>query len=120
MNLNVKSIYEEPLPEDGKRLLVELFWPRGVWKQRAELEAWVRDVAPGVELSRRLSENKIDFDDFRAAYTAELEGDPVRKQAAEGIRNMIKKNLVTLLYASGDAEMNSAKVLRGYLDDDDD
>lgn len=83
----VKRIYEDPSDDDGCRVLVDRLWPRGVSKERAQLELWLKDVAPSPPLRKEFGHMQERFADFRAAYEAELEGNPavqtLRDLAAE-------------------------------------
>src|SRR6478735_3785872 len=68
----LKRVYEEPSPEDGLRVLVERLWPRGVSKERAELDLWLKDVAPSPELRKWFSHDPAKFKEFQERYAAEL------------------------------------------------
>ena len=84
----LKRVYEEPSPEDGFRVLVERLWPRGVSKERAELDLWLKDVAPSPELRKWFSHDPAKWKEFQERYAAELKDDKealhLLKQKGEG------------------------------------
>lgn len=110
--LKIKRIYEVPEPEDGTRVLVDRLWPRGISKDRAHLDAWMKDVAPTSELRKWWGHNPETFDAFAARYRDEL----ARNDRVDELRSLVEKSdTVTLLYAARDPEINHAKVLQEYL-----
>jgi uncharacterized protein YeaO (DUF488 family) len=110
----LKRVYETPSPEDGFRVLVERLWPRGVSKERAALDLWLKEIAPSPELRKWFSHDLTRWEEFQARYAAELDdaGDAVRLLKQKG-----REGTVTLVYASQDEEHNGALVLKRYLDD---
>jgi len=108
----IKRIYDEPADDDGCRVLVDRLWPRGVSKERAQLELWLKEVAPSPPLRTEFAHMQERFADFRAAYEAELETNPavgtLRELAAQHAR-------VTLLFGARDPETNHARVLLEFL-----
>jgi uncharacterized protein YeaO (DUF488 family) len=109
----LKRVYEAPSPEDGFRVLVERLWPRGVSKERAALDLWLKDVAPSPDLRKWFSHDPARWEEFQARYAAEL------KDAGEAVRLLNQKGregTVTLVYASHDEEHNGALVLKRYLE----
>jgi len=111
MQVELKRIYEQPAPSDGFRVLVDRLWPRGVSKERAEIDLWAKDAAPSTAL-RQSFHHGMAWDDFAAAYAREL---------AEGTaltdlrRELASHDVVTLLYAAHDEERNHAMLLREAL-----
>lgn len=108
----VKRIYDEPADDDGCRVLVDRLWPRGVSKERASLELWLKEVAPSPPLRQKFAHMQERFADFRAQYEAELEQNPAVGQLLE---LAAKHPRVTLLYGAKDPEVNHARVLQDYL-----
>ena len=108
MDVVLKRVYEKPGPDDGYRMLVDRLWPRGVSKQRAELDEWAKDLAPTTELREWFGHDPARFDEFAERSRAELEGNPAVDAARAHQR-------VTLLYAARDPLVNHAVVLRDYL-----
>ncbi|MGO1411369.1 DUF488 domain-containing protein [Microbacterium sp.] len=110
--LRIKRAYEEPAPDDGCRVLVDRLWPRGVSKERAQLEEWMKDIAPSPALRTWWNHDPARLDDFAARYTAELDAN----DAVADIRALIGAHpVVTLVYAARDPRINHAAVLRDYL-----
>jgi uncharacterized protein YeaO (DUF488 family) len=109
----LKRVYEEPSPEDGLRVLVERLWPRGVSKERAELDLWLKDVAPSPELRKWFSHDPAKFKEFQERYAAELKEDKVTLHL---LKLKEKEGTVTLVYASHAEEHNGALVMRCYID----
>jgi uncharacterized protein YeaO (DUF488 family) len=110
--LRIKRIYRAARTSDGKRILVDRLWPRGVAKDRARLFDWCKDIAPSDALRRRFHANPAAWEDFEARYRAELDekSDLVRR-----ITDYTQDDVVTLIYAARNEAQNHAIVLRDYL-----
>ncbi|HVV67073.1 MAG TPA: DUF488 domain-containing protein [Candidatus Saccharimonadales bacterium] len=112
MSVIIKRIYEDSAKSDGFRVLVDRLWPRGVSKEKAALDLWLKEVAPSPNLRTWFGHKPERFAEFSAKYKDELEQNP----AVPGLRDIIKKNdTVTLLYAARDPKINHAAVLKDYL-----
>ena len=109
----IKRIYDDPSDDDGCRVLVDRLWPRGVSKERAQLELWLKDVAPSAPLRKEFGHMQERFGDFRAAYEAELETNPA-VQTLYGLA--AEHGKVTLLFGAKDPETNHAVVLKEFLE----
>jgi uncharacterized protein YeaO (DUF488 family) len=108
----IKRVYDEADPGDGFRVLVDRLWPRGVTKERAALDLWLKEVAPSTELRTWFHAQPDRFDEFAERYRAELESNP----AVDQLRDIGRKHpTVTLLYSVKDAAHNHATILRSYL-----
>ena len=109
--ISIKRIYEAPSPQDGRRILVDRLWPRGVSKTAARLDDWMKDVGPSTELRQWFDHRVERWPAFRERYIVELASNPnlaaLRAAAAEGP--------VTLLYAAKDTAHNEAVVLAEQL-----
>jgi uncharacterized protein YeaO (DUF488 family) len=104
----IKRIYDEPEPGDGFRVLVDRLWPRGVSKERARLDLWLKDVAPSTELRTWYHAHSGSFDEFAERYRAEVRTNP----AVDELRGLAATHdTVTLLYGVRDPEHNHARVL---------
>lgn len=117
MNIVLKRIYDDPAPGDGFRVLVDRLWPRGVSADRAQLDAWLKEVAPSTEL-RRWFHGGGSFDEFAARYRAELGGKPATVQAVAQLRELARERApgrITLLYGASEPHNNHARVLAEYL-----
>ena len=107
----LKRVYDEPAAADGVRVLVDRLWPRGLSKDRARVDLWLKDVAPSDALRRDLHAHPDHWAGFRAAYRAELDGNP----ALDELRALSRKRKVTLLFAARDEARNNAVVLKDLL-----
>jgi uncharacterized protein YeaO (DUF488 family) len=110
--LKIKRAYEPPEPSDGRRLLVERLWPRGMKKEALAADAWVKEVAPSTELRKWFGHRPERWDEFRRRYRDELAANP---EAWAPILDAANHGPVTLLYSAHDTEHNGALVLREYL-----
>ncbi len=107
-----KRVYDNPEKNDGIRVLVDRLWPRGLSREKAEVEVWMKDIAPGDDLRKWFAHRSDRWEEFRLRYRTELEGnaDLVRQ-----ILDMGRRKRVTLLYSTHDTERNNARVLLEYL-----
>jgi uncharacterized protein YeaO (DUF488 family) len=108
----IKRIYDPPAAEDGKRVLVDRLWPRGMAKDEARIDEWLKEIAPSDELRKWFGHDPARWEEFRKRYREELKahGDLLDK-----LRSEAKKGTVTLLFAAKDAEHNNAVVLKEML-----
>ena len=114
MSVHIKRIYEDPTETDGYRVLVDRLWPRGVSKERAKLDLWLKDIAPSDELRTWFGHKPERFKQFSDRYKAELSANP----AFSELQKIVKENKqITLLYSAHDTEFNQAQVLLVYLKD---
>lgn len=112
MALSIRRVYDEPDPNDGFRILVDRIWPRGLSKESAHVDEWLKDVAPTTELRAWFGHDPDRFAEFEARYRAELQGNP----AVGLLRDILRTHQqVTLLFGARDTEHNQAVVLRDYL-----
>lgn len=111
--IQLKRIYDDPTPDDGLRVLVERLWPRGMTRDRARIDLWLKDVAPIAELRKWFGHDPAKWPQFQKRYWRELadNGD-----AVEQLRQKAKEGKVTLIYAARDEEHNGALALKMYLD----
>ena len=117
LSVRYRRIYEAPSSDDGLRVLVDRIWPRGVRKQDAHLDEWLRDVAPSTELRHWYAHDPQRFAEFRRRYLAEL-GDPVRRTAVRRLREAARHHRLTLLTAAHDVDHSQAAVLAGRLNEE--
>ena len=114
MSLAIKRVYDAPESSDGLRVLVDRLWPRGLSKERAQVDRWLKDVAPSRELREWFGHDPAKFAEFRRRYEAELTQDPARSALAE-LRDLARAQRVTLVFAAHDTEHCNAVVLRELL-----
>jgi len=112
--LKIKRVYESANASDGVRFLVDRLWPRGVKKEKLEMKAWLKDVAPSPGLRSWFAHDPPKWQGFQQRYRAELESNP---DTWEQILEAAKDGNVTLLYSARDTEHNSALVLKTFLEE---
>lgn len=111
----LKRIYESPNVTDGKRILVDRLWPRGIKKDTAKLDEWAKEITPSTELRQLLHRGEMPFEGFSQGYIEELEKGSAATDFADKCRLWLKEGNVTLLYAAKNEEENHAVVLRVWL-----
>ena len=111
--LKIKRVYEEPEANDGRRILVDRLWPRGLTKEKAKVDLWLKDIAPSTELRKWFGHDPEKWRSFRERYQTEL-----KHQADQlGLINSeIKEGPVTLVYGARDQVHNEAVVLKEFLE----
>jgi uncharacterized protein YeaO (DUF488 family) len=114
--IKLKRIYQDPADEDGKRVLVDRLWPRGVSKERAHLDAWWKDLAPSPELRVWFGHKEERFEEFGEKYRQELDASDKIPPYEEEIKKDLKKDNVTFLYAAKSEEINHARILKAWMD----
>lgn len=112
MDVHVKRIYEAKTDHDGVRVLVDRLWPRGMAKQDAEIDLWLKEIAPSPELRRWFGHAPDRWAEFGRRYREELRRNGA---AVESLREMARRETITLLFAARDSEHNNAVVLRDFL-----
>jgi uncharacterized protein YeaO (DUF488 family) len=110
----IKRAYDEPEESDGKRVLVDRLWPRGLSKERAHVDLWLKEVAPSNELRKWFGHDPEKFAEFRKRYEAEL-ATPPAKDALAQLHAMAQQGPLTLVFAAHDSEHSNATVLRDLL-----
>ena len=111
--ISLKRAYEPASPADGARILVERLWPRGITRERAAIELWLKDVSPSPALREWYGHEPQKWPEFRRRYLQELKDNP---EAVAELRKRVKQGRVTFVYAAKDEERNSARVLKEYLE----
>jgi uncharacterized protein YeaO (DUF488 family) len=112
--VRLRRIYDEPTPADGTRVLVDRLWPRGISKDRAQLDRWCKDVAPSTELRTWYHHDPALFEEFTHRYREEL-ADPRRAEVLEELRQLADHGTLTLLTATKDVDRSEAAVLSEML-----
>ena len=114
MKIELKRVYDDPTPDDGLRVLVDRLWPRGVKKEDAHVDLWLKEVAPSSELRRWFGHDPEKWAEFRRRYRAELEE---KKVEIGELRKRVGKGSVTLVYGAKDTQHNQAVVLKEFLEE---
>ena len=111
-HLRLKRVYEPPPSEDGMRVLIDRLWPRGLTKEKAAVDHWIKDIAPSAALRKWFGHDPDRWTEFRRRYKEEL-----RQHTAllDQIRDLASGGTVTLLFGAHDEEHNDAVVLREVL-----
>jgi uncharacterized protein YeaO (DUF488 family) len=112
MKPKLKRVYAEPAPDDGTRILVDRLWPRGLTKERAHVDLWLKDIAPSTELRKWFSHDPAHWTEFKSRYRAELRKNGERITA---LKQAVAKGPSTLLYGAKDEDHNEAVVLLELL-----
>jgi uncharacterized protein YeaO (DUF488 family) len=112
MTIKLKRVYAEPSPSDGTRILVDRLWPRGLTKERAAVDLWLKEVAPSNELRKWFSHDPAKWPEFKTRYRAELKQNP---EAVAELKHAAK-GTTTLLFGAKDEDHNEAIVLKEFLD----
>jgi uncharacterized protein YeaO (DUF488 family) len=111
----IKRVYESAEDSDGFRVLVDRLWPRGISKDKAHVDLWLKDIAPSDDLRRRFHGEPSKWKEFVAAYATELHAESAHK-AAQDLHERAKREPVTLLYAARDEAHNNAVALKEWLE----
>jgi uncharacterized protein YeaO (DUF488 family) len=113
MNIAIKRAYEEPKSRDGFRILVDRLWPRGVSKDEAQIDLWLKEIAPSTELRKWFGHEAAKWPKFREKYFREL---AANTEVVEQLMEHARKRKVTLVYGAKDEEHNDAVALKEYLE----
>lgn len=113
--VTLKRVYEAPDPSDGLRVLVDRLWPRGIAREKARIDLWLKDIAPSDALRKRFHGKPDDWELFRAAYAAELDG-AAAQEAVKELLGRLRDGPLTLLYAARDERRNNAVALKAWLE----
>jgi uncharacterized protein YeaO (DUF488 family) len=111
-SIRLKRVYESTSSEDGMRILVDRFWPRGLRKKDAAVDRWLKEIAPSSELRQWFGHDPVRWPEFRRRYTAELRQ---HTTMLDEIRELAKQGTVTLVFGAHDEQHNNAVVLREVL-----
>ena len=108
--IRIKRTYEPAADKDGRRVLVERLWPRGMKKEAVAADVWLKEVAPSADLRKWFGHRQERWEEFRRRYRSELDANPAAWQPL-----LDNRGTLTLLYSAHDTEHNGALVLRDYL-----
>jgi uncharacterized protein YeaO (DUF488 family) len=113
MPIELKRAYDQAEDRDGYRVLVDRLWPRGVSKEKAALDEWLKEVAPSDELRKAYHNDELDWGEFRNRYLSELAS---HREVLRPLAERARTERVTLIFSSRDPEHNNAVVLKQYLE----
>ena len=111
-NVSIKRVYEEASSADGYRVLIDRLWPRGVSKEKAALNCWLKEIAPSAELRKWFNHEPEKWTGFREKYLEEIRNNP---EPVAFLKERMKQGKLTLLYASKEQTYNDAAVLLHFL-----
>jgi uncharacterized protein YeaO (DUF488 family) len=111
--IKTKRIYNPVSRDDGKRILVDRLWPRGIKKEAAKIDEWMKDIAPSNDLRKWFAHDPAKWYEFKERYTNELKN---KRELVEKLKAEIKKGTVTFLFAARDAEHNNAVDLKELIE----
>jgi uncharacterized protein YeaO (DUF488 family) len=114
MKTKIKRVYEKPAKEDGFRILADRLWPRGLTKEKASVDLWLKEIAPTTELRKWFSHDPEKWNEFKKKYVAELKKN---KETVSILKEKIKEGTVTILYGARDEEHNEALVILDFLNE---
>lgn len=112
VTIKVKRIYEEPKKSDGVRILVDRLWPRGMKKEEAAIDLWLKDIAPSDSLRKWYNHDLKKWPEFQKRYAKELSN---KQELIDSIKKEAKRKTVTLLFSSKENEYNNAIALRDFI-----
>jgi uncharacterized protein YeaO (DUF488 family) len=116
MAIRIRRAYDPPLPEDGRRVLIERLWPRGIRKENLFINAWLKELAPSDELRRWFGHDPARWEEFRRRYRQELRG--VRQQQLlDELAQQASRRNVTLIYSTREERFNNAVALRDMIEE---
>jgi uncharacterized protein YeaO (DUF488 family) len=113
MPIDLKRAYDPPAKSDGRRILVDRVWPRGIARDDLQIDAWLKDLAPSTGLRKWFGHDPARWDEFRKRYARELEQ---RSEAFEELVEKARAGQVTLVFSARDTEHNNAVALREHLE----
>lgn len=114
--LKIKRAYEDKDNADGYRILVDRLWPRGISKEKANIDEWFKDIAPSSETREEFNHEKDKFPNFKYKYLMEIEENKRSKDFLNLVKENLDKGNVTLIYAAKDEKYNQAVVLKEWLE----
>jgi uncharacterized protein YeaO (DUF488 family) len=113
--IQCKRVYAASSATDGRRVLVDRLWPRGISKTKLQLDAWLPEVAPSTQLRRQFAHEPQAFEAFRTQYRIELAAHP---EYWQGLLELAEQGVLTLLFTARDTQLNNAQVLAEFLEDE--
>jgi uncharacterized protein YeaO (DUF488 family) len=113
VSIRLKRVYDKPAKADGRRVLVDRIWPRGLTKQEARIDEWLKEIAPSTKLRKWFRHDPARWNEFKKRYAAELDD---RREQVERLARESHKRTVTLLFGAKDIEHNNAVALKECIE----
>lgn len=115
--IKIKRAYEKAGPDDGARILVDRLWPRGVSKERANIDSWAKEVCPSTGLRKWFDHREDRFTEFTDKYLEELNGSEEAKAWRQSVIERLNRAPVTLIYGAKNEEINHARILKEWIEE---
>jgi uncharacterized protein YeaO (DUF488 family) len=112
VSIRLKRVYDKPAKADGRRVLVDRIWPRGLKKKEARVDEWLKELAPSTGLRKWFGHDPVRWNEFKKRYSAELDD---QREWVKQLAGEASKRTVTLLFAAKDTEHNNAVALKEHL-----
>ncbi|WP_294953842.1 DUF488 domain-containing protein [Sulfurovum sp.] len=113
MTIQIKRVYEEPSKADGQRVLVDRLWPRGLSREKAQVDIWMKEISPSDELRHWYGHDPRKWSEFKEKYAVELDAN---QSNVEKLLSIIQAETVTFLYSSKEQKLNNAVALKEYFE----
>ena len=113
MNIKTKRVYEQPDKTDGERILVDRLWPRGLTKEKASVDLWLKEIAPSTELRKWFAHDPNKWKSFRGRYETEIRH---KDDLIKVLKQKAREGTITLIYGARDEKHNEALVLKQFLE----
>lgn len=113
MDIRLKRAYDTPAPEDGSRILVDRLWPRGLSKEAAKIDLWLKDIAPSGELRKWYGHDPQKWEEFQTRYREEL---LARPEALAEVHRVVGEGRVSFIFGSKETRLNNAAALKDFLE----
>lgn len=115
--IKIKRAYEKADPDDGARILVDRLWPRGVSKERANLDSWAKEVCPSTGLRKWFDHREDRFTEFTDKYLEKLNGSEEAKAWRQSVIERLSREPVTLIYGAKNEKINHARILKEWIEE---
>jgi uncharacterized protein YeaO (DUF488 family) len=113
MSIRIKRIYDPPSPQDGFRILVDRLWPRGLSKEKAKVDLWLREISPSNELRKWYAHDPDKWTEFKKKYHEEIKE---KKEEFDLLRKKAREGTVTFLFSSKEGKLNNAAALKAFVE----
>ncbi len=110
--VKIKRVYDPESPDDGRRILVDRLWPRGIKKEKVRIDEWLKDIAPSNELRKWYAHDPAKWEEFKKRYAGELKD---KSGELDRLRKEAKKGTVTFLFSSKELKLNNAAALKEMI-----
>jgi uncharacterized protein YeaO (DUF488 family) len=114
--LRIKRVYDTTEPDDGKRILIDRLWPRGISKARAQIDEWIKELAPSTELRNWFGHDDARWEEFRSRYIEELSS-PDKMKLLKSLAKEAVRETITLVYGAKDIEHNNGIILKKVIEE---